>query len=110
MKEAMSDPKNQTADDMLPEYDFTDKVGVRGKYYQAYRQGHTVEVYQDNGTVNVQYFTLEDGALMLEPDVRAYFPTSASVNRALRALIEIMPQKPVNRVAESQSPEQDYDV
>jgi hypothetical protein len=25
------------ADEMLPEYDFTDKTGVRGKYYQAYQ-------------------------------------------------------------------------
>jgi hypothetical protein len=110
MKVAMSDPKNQAVDDMLAEYDFAGKTGVRGKYYQAYRQGHTVEVYQDDGTVNVQYFTLEDGAVMLEPDVRAYFPTSASVNRALRALIEILPEKRISRVAESQSPEQDYDA
>jgi hypothetical protein len=53
---------------------------------------------------------LEDGAVMLEPDVRAYFPTSVSVNKALRALIEIIPQKPVNRVAERRSPEQDYEA
>jgi len=57
-----------------------DKKGVRGKYYRAYRQGHTVKVKEANGTISTQYFTLEDGAVMLEPDVREYFPTSESVN------------------------------
>jgi hypothetical protein len=36
---------------------------------------------------------LEDGAVMLEPDVRKYFPTSDAVNKALRSLIEIAPAK-----------------
>jgi hypothetical protein len=110
MKKHMSNPENDEVDDILPEYDFTGKKGVRGKYYQAYGQGHTVKIHQEDGAVSIQYFTLEDGAVMLEPDVRAYFPTSASVNKALRALIEIMPEKPVNRVAENQSPEKDYDA
>jgi hypothetical protein len=30
---------------------------------------------------------------MLEPDVRKYFATSESVNRALRSLIAIIPEK-----------------
>ena len=76
---------------MLPEYDFTNKKGVRGKYHKAYRQGHTVRVYEDNGEVTVHYFTLEEGAVMLEPDVRKYFPTSESVNEILRALISLRP-------------------
>lgn len=76
---------------MLPEYDFTNKKGVRGKYHKAYRQGHTVRVYEDNGEVAVHYFTLEEGAVMLEPDVRKYFPTSESVNEILRALISLRP-------------------
>jgi hypothetical protein len=53
---------------MLPEYDLRGKKGVRGKYYRAYRQGHTVRIYQDDGSVSVQHFTLEDGAVLLEPD------------------------------------------
>ncbi|MCX5643300.1 MAG: hypothetical protein NTZ17_01245 [Phycisphaerae bacterium] len=36
--------------EMLPEYDFRSKRGVRGKYYRAYRQGHTVKVCQNDGT------------------------------------------------------------
>jgi uncharacterized protein YdiU (UPF0061 family) len=80
-------------DDMLPEYDFASmKGGVRGKYYKAYREGHTVEIHKADGTTSVQYFRLEDGAVMLEPDVREYFPDSEAVNRALRALIAIAPR------------------
>lgn len=49
-------------DDMRPEYDFKSmKGGVRGKYYKAYRAGHTVKIHQDNGTTIVQHFQLEDG-------------------------------------------------
>ncbi len=82
---------------MLPEYDFTGKKGVRGKYYQAYRQGHTVIIGEDDGTVSVRYFTLEEGAVMLEPDVHEYFPDSEAVNTALRSLIALAPAKPAKR-------------
>jgi hypothetical protein len=77
---------------MLPEYDFRGKKGVRGKHCRAYRQGHTVRVHQDDGTVVERHFALEEGAVMLEPDVRAYFPTSESVNQALRCLITLIPK------------------
>lgn len=104
----MNNPTNQDTSEMLPEYDFTGKKGVRGKYYQAYRQGHTVKILQEDGTVSTQYFTLEDGAVMLEPDVRVYFPTSDSVNKALRSLIEIMPKKPAKRIAASKVSRKSY--
>ncbi len=78
---------------MLPDYDFTGKTGVRGKYYRAYREGHTVKIYKTDGTVSIQYFTLADGAVMLEPDVREYFPDSEAVNQALRSLIALIPAK-----------------
>jgi len=78
-------------DDMRPEYDFAKMTGgVRGKYYQAYRAGHTVEVHHEDGAIETQYFTLEDGAVMLEPDVRQYFPDSEAVNKALRCLIPLV--------------------
>ena len=85
--------------DMLPEYDFSG--GVRGKHYQAYREGHTVKIYESDSTVTVQYFTLEEGAVLLEPDVRAYFPDSEAVNRALRGLIALIPEK--QRVGETEA-------
>lgn len=82
-------------DEMLPEYDFTGKQGERGKYSQACQQSHTVRIREEDGSVLVQYFALEEGTVMLAPDVRAYFPDSESVNRALRALIAIAPKKAV---------------
>ena len=82
-------------DDLRPEYDFKSmKGGVRGKYYKAYRAGHTVKVHKADGTTIVQHFQLEDGAVLLEPDVRAYFPDSEAVNTALRSLITLMAQMP----------------
>jgi hypothetical protein len=85
--------KNSNADEMLPEYNFVGKKGVRGKYSQAYKRGHTVRVCQEDGSVNVQYFALADGAVILEPDVLRHFPDSKTVNRALRSLIALIPQK-----------------
>jgi hypothetical protein len=52
---------------MRLEYDFSG--GVRGKYASRYRKGTNV--------------------VLLDPDVAAAFPDSASVNEALRALLEI---------------------
>jgi hypothetical protein len=79
---------------MRSEYEFsTMKGGVRGKYYQAYREGHKVVVHKEDGTDSVQYFKLEDGAVMLEPEVRKYFPNSDAVNMALRSLIAILSVK-----------------
>ena len=80
-------------DEMRSEYDFSGKKGVRGKYYRDYRRGHTVRIHKANGTVATQHFTLQDGAVMLEPDVRQFFPNSESVNKALRSLISLIPVK-----------------
>lgn len=54
-------------DEMRPEYDFSD--GVRGKYYEAYKQATHVVV--------------------LDPDIAAVFRDSASMNEALRLLTKI---------------------
>ena len=81
-------------DDVAPEYDLDALPrGVRGKYHDAYAAGHTVRVTRDDGTVEVRHFDLEDGAVLLEPDVLAHIPDSASVNRALRCLIPLVPKK-----------------
>lgn len=84
---------NEVETDMLPDYDFRGKTGVRGKYYTAYQQGHTVRIQQEDGSITTQYFTLEEGAVLLAPDVREYFPDSESVNQALRGLIKLVPHK-----------------
>lgn len=64
---------NKTDSDtqMRAEYDI--RGGVRGKYYERYRQGTNVVV--------------------LEPDIAAVFPDSASVNQALRLLIRVARQQ-----------------
>ncbi len=93
MKKAVS---NKMIDDegVKSEYDFSGMKGaVRGKYHKAYRKGHKVVIHQADGTANVQYYKLEEGAVMLEPDVRKYFTDSESVNKALRSLIAIIPLK-----------------
>src|SRR3990172_243491 len=94
MKKAISKRSDLEKEDMRPEYDFTTmKGGVRGKYYKAYRAGHTVKIHKEDGTTVVQYFKLEDGAVMLEPDIREYFPDSEAVNNALRCLIPLISKK-----------------
>jgi hypothetical protein len=54
-------------DTLREEYDFSE--GIRGKHYQAYRQGTNV--------------------VLLEPDVAAIFKDAATVNAALRMLAKI---------------------
>ena len=78
-------------EDMLPEYDF--RGGVRGRHYKAYRRGHTVRIRKADGSVAVQHFTPEEGGVILEPDVREYFPDSESGNNAVRSLIMLIPRK-----------------
>lgn len=78
-------------DEMEPLYDFSN--GVRGKHAQAYRGGHRVIVHKTDGKTEVQEFALPEGAIMLDPDVRAYFPDAESANRALRGLIHLIPDR-----------------
>lgn len=59
-------------DEMRPRYDFSS--GVRGKYAERYRTGTNVVV--------------------LEPDMAARFPDAASVNRALRAVADLVDETP----------------
>ena len=56
---------------MRAEYDF--RGGVRGPYTERFRDG-----------VNV---------VVLDPDVAEAFASSEAVNRALRALLEVMPRR-----------------
>ena len=80
---------------MLPEYDFS--KGILGKHHKTYRKGNTVKIHKTDGTTIVQHFKLEYGAVMLEPDVRAYFSDSESVNSVLRSLITLV--TPIRRTA-----------
>ncbi len=67
----MKQRKNDTGDDLRPEYDMTAllKGGVRGKYVKSYRAGSNV--------------------VLLDPDVRGAFRNEKAVNDALRLVIEL---------------------
>jgi hypothetical protein len=82
--------KTKKNEEMRAEYDFSG--GARGKHAAAYQQGHTVTIHKKDGTTIVQNFKLEEGAVVLAPDVREYFPDAESVNNALRTLIAIAPK------------------
>jgi hypothetical protein len=91
--------KSQT-DDMLPEYNLEGKKGVRGKYAKAMQKGYSVRILNEDGTVTVQDFVPKENMVFLDPDVKAYFPDSESVNHALRSLINLIPEKKAGHVAE----------
>jgi len=86
MKKKVKPDQSADKTEMRKEYDFS--KGVRGKHYKEYREGHAVRVHQEDGSVSVRYFTQEEGAVMLDPDVKARFPNSESVNRALRTMMQ----------------------
>jgi uncharacterized protein (DUF433 family) len=54
MNKTNDTPSQFDKDNMLPEYDFSKRV--RGKHYQAYRQGHSVTIGHQDGTTITQYF------------------------------------------------------
>jgi hypothetical protein len=60
---------------MRPEYNF--RSGVRGKYVTRYREGTNVVV--------------------LDPDIAEAFPNAETVNRALRALLTVLPTRRARR-------------
>ena len=76
---------------MRTEYDFAD--GVRGKHYKAMQAGYTITIYKADGTTVTKDVMPKEGVVILEPDVRSYFPNSESVNTILRALIKLIPIK-----------------
>ena len=66
----MKNKNTQEKDELRPEYNFDYSKGVRGKYYKK---------------------LMEEGSnvIVLEPDVAEAFHDSASVNEALRSLLNI---------------------
>jgi hypothetical protein len=77
--------------EMRAEYDFTG--GVRGKHYAVMQAGYTITIHQADGSTVVKEMQPIEGTVLLEPDVREYFPDSESVNTTLRALINLIPAK-----------------
>jgi hypothetical protein len=68
---------DELEDELRPEYDFANmQGGVRGKYVQRYRSGTNL--------------------VLLDPDIAKAFPTDASVNEALRLLLQIADRQQFN--------------
>jgi hypothetical protein len=75
---------HELEDELRPEYNFSKmKGGVRGKYVERYRVGTNV--------------------VLLDPDVAKAFPTSDSVNEALRLLMQIAQRQKPNNALEPTS-------
>lgn len=89
--------------EMLPSYDFKGKKGVRGKYAKALEHGYSIRVINEDGTVTVKQFVPRENTVVLDPDVKVYFPDSESVNRALRTLIELIPERGGKQAAEKKT-------
>ena len=79
------------SNDLRAEYDFAG--GVRGKHYRAMQDGYTITIRKANGKTVVKNVMPRAGAVLLERDVRTYFPDSKSVNKALRCLIPLLHKK-----------------
>jgi hypothetical protein len=68
---------HELEDELLPEYDFARmEGGIKGKYVERYRSGTNI--------------------VLLDPDVAQAFPTSDSVNEALRLLMQITQRQKLN--------------
>jgi hypothetical protein len=91
MKKATSKVREMEDNDMRAEYDF--RGGARGKHYRAMQAGYSITVHRADGTSLVKDVMPKEGAVILEPDIYAYFPDSESVNRTLRCLIPLLPTK-----------------
>lgn len=76
--------------DIKQNYDFS--AGIRGKHFREMRQGYRVTIYNEDGSVTVKEYEPGEGVIVLDPDIRPYFPDSESVNRTLRSLIDLIPE------------------
>ena len=71
--------------------------------WRCRRRADGTSVQRGDGTILVQHITRPEGTVVLDADVREYFPDAESVNTALRTLIRLVPQKKVRhrRAAEA---------
>jgi hypothetical protein len=76
-RDFMKKEVDELEDELRPEYDFSKMAGgIRGKYVERYRAGTNL--------------------VLLEPDIAQAFPTDASVNEALRLLLQIAQRQQPN--------------
>ena len=86
--------KSELEDNLREEYDLSDlKNPVRGKYAQRYKQGYSITINHEDGTKTIEHFSPQNDAIILDPDVKKYFPDSEAVNSTLRSLIKLIPKQ-----------------
>ena len=83
MKKVPSKSGTSQNEEMRPEYDF--RGAVRGKHYKDLQKGYTVQIHKADGSSIVKHYIVAEGTVMLQPDVREYFPDADAVNQALRS-------------------------
>ncbi len=77
----MNQEVDELDDELRAEYDFSKMAGgVRGKYVERYRS--------------------QTNLVLLDPDIATAFPTDASVNEALRLLLQIAQRHQPNNLVE----------
>ena len=60
--------QDELEDDLREEYDLSQlKNPVRGKYYQQYREGHSVTIHHEDGTKTVEHFPAQNDVIILDP-------------------------------------------
>jgi hypothetical protein len=87
----MPKTKANLEDTLRPEYDFS--AATKNKFAQKLQKGYTIKIHKEDGTTETRKVMPETAVVRLESDVREYFPDSEAVNKALRSLIELIPEK-----------------
>ena len=83
----MKPKTDKKTDEMRAEYDF--RGGVRGMHFEKLRNGHKTVVTKSDGSI----VETETKLIALAPDLQTYFPDAKAVDRALRGLVALVPEK-----------------
>lgn len=95
----MKKDKTNVDDTLRPEYDLSTckQVGERGRHAKRMREGYTTEVTHGDGTKTITHYQVPPDSVVIDCDVRVYFPDSEAINHALHGLIALIPKKSVAR-------------
>lgn len=83
--------KRNNIPEEIPPINFTG--GIRGKHRIACQNGYQIHVEQADGSVIIHKFLPDKSAIILDDDIKQYFPDAPAVNAALRGLINLVPQR-----------------
>jgi hypothetical protein len=99
MKKKVVKSAQTAATPLRSEYDFS--ASKRNPYTQRLREpGCTIRIFNEDGTFTEKNVP-NSMTVVLEPDVKEYFPNSAEVNRALRTLISLFPEARKSQVSKT---------